>query len=124
MLRPHLRSPAFVRLIHCSLFPSGIYFFPGAYSVYQKCKSLFHPGFLQANFLSLSDNSLPSPCSNVVFRIVVMDPKLHSSKSATGLINLEKALKHCHSFLLLSIREAVRNKLRASLLFPSSSRSI
>lgn len=53
-----------------------------------------------------------------------MDPKLVSSNSATSLINLEKALRHCHSFRLFSIREAVRNKLRISLLSPSSSRSI
>jgi hypothetical protein len=48
-----------------------------------------------------------------------MDPKLVSSNSATGLINLEKALKHCHSFRLLSLREAVRNKL-AQVFFPAA----
>lgn len=92
-----------------------------AYSVYQKCKHLSHHGHLQAN---ISDNLLSSPCSNVVFRIVAMDPKLVSSNNVTGLISLKRALKYCYSYRLLSIREDVRNKLRANLLFPNSSRSI
>ena len=103
---------------------SHLFFFSGIHSVYQKCQHVFHPGFYKRIFLGFIDNLLPSLCSNVVFRIAQMHSKLVFSNSATALRSLGKALQHCHSFRRLPIREAVWNKLGASLLFSNYSRSI